>query len=240
MYKQKFALVVMFTDKQRLPSNGGQHKNSRMKLDTIRREYRYAELTKKSVADSPLKQFKNWLNDAQRANVNDFSAMSLITAAKNGFPQSRIVLLKDISSGGFTFFTNYDSMKGKAIAMNNKVGLHFFWPELERQVRIDGVAEKTSREVSVAYFNSRPLESQIAACASAQSSALTSRNKLEEQFKSLQNALDGEHPECPENWGGYLVRPVRIEFWQGRENRLHDRIVFELVENDWKIKRLAP
>jgi pyridoxamine 5'-phosphate oxidase len=211
-----------------------------MKLDSIRREYRFAALTKQSVAASPIDQFKEWLNDAQRANVNDFSAMSLITAQAGGFPQSRIVLLKDISVDGFTFFTNYDSQKGKAIEKNSKVGIHFFWPELERQVRIDGIAEKVSREASVQYFKSRPLESQIAACASAQSATLTSRSKLEEQYKSLQNALQGEQPECPENWGGYLVRPVKIEFWQGRESRLHDRIVHELIENEWKIKRLSP
>nr|WP_319570909.1 pyridoxamine 5'-phosphate oxidase [uncultured Draconibacterium sp.] len=211
-----------------------------MKLDTERREYRFAALTQKSVATSPIEQFNEWINDAQHANVNDFSAMNLITATADGFPQSRIVLLKDISVDGFTFFTNYDSQKGKAIEKNNKVGLHFFWSELERQVRIDGVAEKTSREASVQYFKSRPLESQIAACVSAQSSILTSRSNLEEQFKSLQNTLQGEHPECPANWGGYLVRPVKIEFWQGRESRLHDRIVYELIENEWKIKRLSP
>lgn len=211
-----------------------------MKLDTIRREYRYAALTKQSVATSAIDQFKNWLNDAQLANVNDFSAMNLITAEAGGFPQSRIVLLKDISINGFTFFTNYDSQKGKAIEKNNKVGLHFFWPELERQVRIEGIAEKTSRETSILYFKSRPVDSQIAACASAQSSTLTSRSVLEEQFRSLQNALHGEHPECPDNWGGYLVRPVKMEFWQGRESRLHDRIVYELVENGWRIKRLSP
>ncbi|WP_372650916.1 pyridoxamine 5'-phosphate oxidase [Draconibacterium sp.] len=211
-----------------------------MKLDSIRREYRFAALTKQSVAASPIDQFKEWLNDAQRANVNDFSAMNLVTSETGAFPQSRIVLLKDISVNGFTFFTNYDSQKGKSIEKNNKVGLHFFWPELERQVRIDGVAEKTSRKISVQYFKSRPLESQIAACASAQSATLTSRSKLEEQYRSLQNALQGDHPECPENWGGYLVRPVKMEFWQGRESRLHDRIVYELVENEWKIKRLSP
>ena len=231
--------VVMLTD-YAPPTPNDSKQRKIMKLDTVRREYRFAALTKKSVATSPIEQFKEWINDAQHANVNDFSAMNLITATADGFPQSRIVLLKDISVDGFTFFTNYDSQKGKAIEKNNKVGLHFFWSELERQVRIDGVAEKTSREASVQYFKSRPLESQIAACASAQSSILTSRSNLEEQFKSLQNALQGEHPECPENWGGYLIRPVKIEFWQGRESRLHDRIVYELIENEWKIKRLSP
>lgn len=211
-----------------------------MKLDTIRREYAYAALTKRSVAASPIEQFKNWLHDAQHANVNDFSAMSLITSETNGFPQSRIVLLKDISTEGFTFFTNYNSQKGKTIEKNNKVGLHFFWPEQERQVRIDGIAEKTSRQVSEQYFNSRPLESQIAAYASDQSAILQSRSELENRFKSLSDRFKNEQPECPKNWGGYVVRPMRIEFWQGRESRLHDRIVYELVENEWKIKRLAP
>ena len=239
MCKQNIVFVVMLTD-YAPPTQNDSKQRKIMKLDTVRREYRFAALTQKSVATSPIEQFKEWLNDAQHANVNDFSAMSLITATADGFPQSRIVLLKDISVDGFTFFTNYDSQKGKAIEKNNKVGLHFFWSELERQVRIDGVAEKTSREASVQYFKSRPLESQIAACASAQSSILTSRSNLEEQFKSLQNALQGKHPECPENWGGYLIRPVKIEFWQGRESRLHDRIVYELIENEWKIKRLSP
>ncbi len=239
MCKQNIVFVVMLTD-YAPPTPNDSKQRKIMKLDTERREYRFAALTQKSVATSPIEQFNEWINDAQHANVNDFSAMNLITATADGFPQSRIVLLKDISVDGFTFFTNYDSQKGKAIEKNNKVGLHFFWSELERQVRIDGVAEKTSREASVQYFKSRPLESQIAACVSAQSSILTSRSNLEEQFKSLQNTLQGEHPECPANWGGYLVRPVKIEFWQGRESRLHDRIVYELIENEWKIKRLSP
>lgn len=211
-----------------------------MKLDAIRREYRYAALTKKHVAPSPTQQFKDWLKEAENAAVNDFSAMSLITSANDSFPQSRIVLLKDISTEGFTFFTNYNSNKGKAIAQNNKVGLHFFWSELERQIRIDGIAEKTSREVSENYFRSRPLDSQIAACASNQSEELLSRKQLEDRFNQLKDGLNGSSPECPEDWGGFLVRPVRIEFWQGRENRMHDRIVYHLINDTWQIKRLSP
>lgn len=211
-----------------------------MKLDVIRREYRYAALTKQDVNQSPIDQFRTWLDEAKNAAVNDFSAMSLITYDSGSFPQSRIVLLKDINSEGFTFFTNYNSNKGKSISRNNKVGLHFFWPELERQVRIDGIAEKTSREISVNYFRSRPLDSQIAACASHQSEELNSRKELEESFHLLKHELNGANPECPEDWGGYLIRPKRIEFWQGRENRMHDRLVYELIENTWKIKRLSP
>lgn len=211
-----------------------------IKLDTIRREYRFAALTRENVAETPIAQFKQWIKDAQHANVNDFSAMSIITSEADGFPQSRIVLLKDISAEGFTFFTNYESQKGQAIKRNNKVGLHFFWPELERQIRIDGIAEKTSREVSEQYFYSRPLESQIAACVSAQSAPLKSRSELEEKYRSLKNALGNKRPTCPEDWGGYLVRPVKVEFWQGRESRLHDRIVYQLLNDEWKIERLFP
>lgn len=211
-----------------------------MKLDSIRREYRYAALTRENVVATPISQFKKWIKEAQHANVNDFSAMSIITSEADGFPQSRIVLLKAVSASGFTFFTNYDSGKGTAIKKNNKVGLHFFWPELERQIRIDGIAQKTSRQESVQYFNSRPLESQIAACVSAQSTTLKSRSELEEKYKLLKESLDGKFPECPQNWGGYLVKPVKIEFWQGRENRLHDRIVYQLVNSEWQIERLSP
>ncbi|HYQ56670.1 MAG TPA: pyridoxal 5'-phosphate synthase, partial [Draconibacterium sp.] len=158
-----------------------------MKLDSIRREYLSAELTQKDVAATPIKQFKTWLDNAKKSNVKDFSAMSLITCIPGEYPQSRIVLLKDIGTYGLTFYTNYNSHKGQAINLNNKVGLHFFWPELERQVRVDGIAEKTSRQASEAYFNSRPLESQIAAFVSHQSEELQSRYQLEESYRKLKD-----------------------------------------------------
>ncbi len=166
--------------------------------------------------------------------------MSIVTNGADGFPDSRIVLLKSYNNEGFVFFTNYNSQKGQAIAENPKVSLHFFWPELERQVRISGIAEKTSIEESEAYFHSRPFESQVAAAVSDQSAEVPSRVYLEEKFDALKKELNGTNPERPKNWGGYLVRPVKFEFWQGRENRLHDRIVYELKDEDWIIKRLAP
>ncbi|WP_347838129.1 pyridoxamine 5'-phosphate oxidase [uncultured Draconibacterium sp.] len=211
-----------------------------MELNKIRREYRYSALTRRNATAHPADQFRIWLNEARQANVNDFSAMNLITCSPGEFPQSRIVLLKDYNKNGFTFFSNYTSAKAKAMELNNKVGLHFFWPELERQIRIEGLAEKTPRQVSEDYFKSRPLDSQIAACASNQSSEIDSRETLEKQYQKVKDLLAGQTPECPENWGGYFVRPVRIEFWQGRENRLHDRLVYEHNENGWKIKRLSP
>ena len=180
------------------------------------------------------------MKEALESNQNDATSMALITNGVDGYPQSRIVLLKSYNNEGFVFFTNYNSQKGQAIAHDRKVGLHFFWPELERQIRISGHAEKTSYEASESYFHSRPFESQVAAAVSDQSTEVPSRTYLEAKFDALKKELNGTNPECPTHWGGYLVRPVKFEFWQGRENRLHDRIVYELKNEDWIIKRLAP
>ena len=166
--------------------------------------------------------------------------MSIVTNGADGFPESRLVLLKGYNVDGFVFFTNYNSQKGQAIAQNPKVSLHFFWPELEQTMRIAGIAEKTSFEESETYFHARPFESQVAAAVSDQSAEVPSRAYLEEKFEAVKKELKGSNPEYPKNWGGYLVRPVKFEFWQGRENRLHDRIVYELKNDDWIIKRLAP
>lgn len=209
-----------------------------MKLHSIRTEYKFAELTESSIEKNPIKQFKLWLNDALNAKVNEPTAMSVATIGTNGFPDSRIVLLKDFDENGFTFFTNYNSNKGNSITKNPAVGLHFFWPELERQIRISGFAEKTSGEVSDQYFHSRPVLSQIAAVVSNQSSKVSSREKIQNLFD-----IEKEKSETiirPENWGGYIITPVKFEFWQGRESRLHDRILFEKLEADWVISRLAP
>jgi pyridoxamine 5'-phosphate oxidase len=211
-----------------------------MQLDHIRRDYRKAELDESTIDKNPFKQFKTWINEAITLNIADVTAMSLISIGRDGFPQSRIVLLKDFSENGFTFFTNYNSQKGKAIDFNPKVGLHFFWADLERQIRITGTASKTSEEVSKGYFHSRPHKSQVAAVLSDQSSVIPSRYSLENNFNKLITELKGSHPTYPKNWGGYLVKPIKFEFWQGRESRLHDRIVFEKSEKDWQIKRLAP
>ncbi len=215
-------------------------KDFNMKLDTIREEYKYAALNEANMPKDPLKKFDQWMNEALAAKVNYPTAMSVSTIGNNGFPQSRIVLLKDFHEKGFVFFTNYNSMKGNAINTNPAVSLLFFWPALERQVRITGFAEKTSDEISDHYFQSRPLLSQAAAILSDQSKKVSSREKLEEQFNKLTKNLPDKYFDRPENWGGFLVNPVKIEFWQGRENRLHDRILYEKVDGKWQISRLAP
>jgi pyridoxamine 5'-phosphate oxidase len=211
-----------------------------MKLDSIRREYEFAVLNKSSINKNPIQQFGNWLIEALNLKVNEASAMSVITIDSNGFPQSRIVLLKDYNESGFTFFTNYSSEKGKSVDENSKVGLHFFWPELDRQIRITGFAEKTSETISESYFHSRPITSQIAANISNQSEEIPNREFLENRFFDLQNKLQGEIPKRPKTWGGYIVEPIKFEFWQGRENRLHDRILYEKKDGSWIITRLAP
>jgi pyridoxamine 5'-phosphate oxidase len=211
-----------------------------MKLHSIRTEYKFAELTETSIDKDPLKQFERWLNDAFTAKVNEPTAMSVATFGADGFPDSRIVLLKEFGESGFTFFTNYNSNKGNSIINNPAVGLHFFWPELERQIRISGFAEKTSDEISDGYFCSRPISSQIAAVASNQSSKIPSREFLQNRFETVKEETAGELMKRPENWGGFLVLPVKFEFWQGRESRLHDRILYEKVDDNWVISRLAP
>ncbi len=211
-----------------------------MNIDIIRREYKYADLSKISVHENPLKQFEKWLNEALNSNVKEPTAMSVVSIGKEGFPDSRIVLLKFLNDEGFTFFTNYKSEKAKSIENNPAVGLHFFWSELERQVRISGFAEKVAPEISDNYFKSRPEASKIAAWASDQSKEIASRTELENQFKKYKHIFSEKQINRPDFWGGYCVKPVRMEFWQGRENRLHDRILYEKHDDKWIIKRLAP
>ncbi len=211
-----------------------------MKLDSVRREYTFSELTKNNINQNPIKQFEVWLQDALHAELKEATAMALNTIGTDGFPQSRIVLLKSFDENGFVFFTNYNSAKGQAIAKNEAVGLHFFWPELERQIRISGIAKKTSAKVSDDYFHSRPLTSQIGAIISDQSTEIPSREYMETRFEKISSKLNNQSPDRPDWWGGYLVKPVKIEFWQGRSNRLHDRIQYEKQGEEWLIKRLAP
>jgi pyridoxamine 5'-phosphate oxidase len=211
-----------------------------MKLDSIRTEYKYAELSENSIEKNPLKQFEHWLNDALNAKVNEPTAMSVATFGVDGFPDSRIVLLKDFGENGLTFFTSYTSNKGNSIAKNPAVGLHFFWPELERQIRISGFAEKTTDEISDRYFYSRPVLSQIAAVVSNQSRKIHSRELLQNRFETVKEETANKIIKRPENWGGFLVTPVKFEFWQGRESRLHDRILYEKEKGSWVISRLAP
>jgi len=206
----------------------------------IRTDYKLKSLSESDVSNNPFKQFGIWWNEAIQANLEEVNAMTLSTASKEGRPSSRIMLLKGYDEKGFVFFTNYESNKGKNIADNPYVSLLFFWKELERQVRIEGTIEKLETEYSDEYFYSRPVGSRIGAWASKQSSVIESRTKLEADFKEFANQFDGIDVPRPDHWGGYRVVPNKIEFWQGRSNRLHDRIVYELDNAAWRIKRLSP
>lgn len=210
-------------------------------LAQIRKEYRLHTLDEKSINASPFKQFETWFNEALTANVLEANAMTLATVSANNRPSARIVLLKGFTDQGFTFYTNYQSSKGKDLIENPYCSLSFFWPELERQVRIEGVSERVSAAESDAYFNSRPRESRLGAWTSPQSSVIASRQILEERYKTIEKQYAGQDViKRPTQWGGYLVKPFLIEFWQGRPSRLHDRIQYTLVDGNWKVSRLAP
>lgn len=210
-------------------------------LAQIRREYSQHSLDEKSISSNPFIQFENWFNEAIASQLLEVNAMNLATVSENGRPSSRIVLLKGFSENGFSFYTNYQSNKGKELNGNPFCALSFFWPELERQIRIEGVAEKVSAEDSERYFISRPKESQIGAWASPQSSVIASREIIVQRFKAIEKKFEGQDTlPKPKQWGGFLVKPFLIEFWQGRPNRLHDRLQYTLVEEAWKIVRLAP
>jgi len=210
-------------------------------LHNYRRSYEKGSLSKKTVDVNPMQQFRTWFFEAKEADeVNEVNAMTLTTISLDGFPKGRVVLLKQYDEYGFYFFTNYHSEKGKAIAANPKVSLSFFWPALERQVIIKGTATKTLDTFSNNYFNSRPKGSQLGALVSSQSKVVKSRAELDWRLKKLEEEYKDKTVERPEFWGGYLVSPISIEFWQGRPNRLHDRILYTLEDLDWKIVRLEP
>ena len=206
----------------------------------MRKDYRLGRLVEENMNPSPLKQFTIWLNQALEKEIKEATAMTLATVDQTGCPSVRMVLLKGFSEKGFVFFTNYDSLKGEDIAHNHNVALLFFWSSLERQVRIEGQAEKISANESDIYFLSRPLESQIAAYVSPQSKVIPNRAYLEEKYSAYEKLLSFEQIKRPDNWGGYRVIPNRIEFWQGRPARLHDRIRYSLINEEWIIERLAP
>jgi pyridoxamine 5'-phosphate oxidase len=204
------------------------------------RNSRVQALSEKTISTDPYDQFNSWFQAALDAKIPKPEAMTLATASADGTLSARIVLLKDVDSKGFSFYTNYESTKGKHLAENPRAALVFFWPVLERQVRIEGVVEKLSREESKEYFQSRPRNSRIGAWASRQSNPIDSRLVLDEQFQAYSRQFRNEEVPLPEDWGGYRVIPNRIEFWQSRQNRLHDRISYVREDSSWKIIRLSP
>lgn len=207
----------------------------------LRVDYRKTSLLEEQVDPDPMRQFVSWLNEAIAAKVNEPNAMTLATCTRAGQPSARIVLLKGLDAGAFVFFTNYQSRKGQEITDNPLAALLFFWPELERQVRVEGAIERTTDAESDAYFSSRPPDARIGSAASPQSEVIASRRVLEDlQSALLQKYPDGHVPR-PSHWGGYRVRPTRLEFWQGGAGRLHDRIEYlRGGDAQWSIRRLAP
>ncbi|MBB6681110.1 pyridoxamine 5'-phosphate oxidase [Aequorivita sp. 609] len=211
------------------------------KLHDYRKSYEKGELSENSVDENPMQQFRKWFYEVQNSGgVDEVNAMTVNTIGTDGFPKGRVVLLKKYDEYGFYFYTNYESEKGRAIANNNKVSLSFFWPNMERQIIIKGTAEKTSEADSTNYFHSRPKGSQLGAVVSHQSEVVESREVLEKNLAELEKKYETEEVPKPDNWGGVLVKPISIEFWQGRPNRLHDRIRYRLKDKDWVIERLAP
>jgi pyridoxamine 5'-phosphate oxidase len=210
-------------------------------LADLRQEYTKASLDVNDVLKDPMLQFEKWFQEALQAKVMEPNAMNLSTVNSEGRPTARIVLLKSSENQQFTFFTNYQSLKGRELEENPACALTFFWPELERQVRIEGTAERVSPEVSQAYFQSRPRSSQIGAWSSPQSSIIDNRKILEERVKQIEQKFSGKDVlPRPNQWGGYAVSPSLIEFWQGRASRLHDRLQFTKENGVWKVFRLAP
>ena len=195
----------------------------------------------KIIDKNPYDVFLKWIKEAINSNlIEEPNAMNVSTIEDDGYPRSRIVLLKDLSNNGLTFFTNYNSNKGKSINKNNKVCVSFFWPPLERQVIIKGKAKRISNDLSKKYFYSRPRESQIAALISPQSKIIPNRNFLNKSINSVDEKYKGKKIPMPDHWGGFIIKPFEIEFWQGRPDRLHDRILFKLFNGLWKSNRLAP
>lgn len=210
-------------------------------LADIRKEYILHSLSEKDVAGNPFGQFAKWWQEAETAGIIEVNAMTLATASADGVPSARIVLLKGYDERGFVFFSNYESYKGKDLLENPRACLVFFWKELERQVRITGIVERVTAEESDAYYDSRPEGSRIGAWVSPQSQVIEGREWLEENEAKYKSLFANKEIKRPEHWGGYRVKPVKIEFWQGRASRLHDRIQYSLQDNgQWQIERLAP
>lgn len=214
-----------------------QHKTP---IKNLRREYKLNKLSEETVQKTPVKQFEIWFDDVVKFDLYQQNAMILATSDKKRKSTARVVLLKGLNNFGFKFFTNYHSNKGKDLSQNSEASLLFYWAELERQVRVEGKIRKLSRIESENYFDTRPLESRIAAWASDQSEIIPDRNYLETRYKNFEEKFSGKKIPLPPNWGGYILVPIYFEFWQGRENRLHDRICYKKQKGKWKIIRLAP
>ena len=211
-------------------------------LSNYRKSYEKGELLLENVPENPIELFRNWFIEVDtHFSIDETNAMTISTIGLDGFPKSRVVLLKKYTEQGFIFYTNYNSEKGKAIAHNPNVCLSFFWHSAERQIIIKGKAEQIAENLSDGYFESRPRGSQLGAITSNQSEVIESRTLLEQNLKNLEDAYQNKTIERPKHWGGLIVKPVELEFWQGRPNRLHDRIRYKLQEDfNWKIERLAP
>ncbi|ESU25284.1 pyridoxamine 5'-phosphate oxidase [Flavobacterium limnosediminis JC2902] len=211
-------------------------------LSNYRKSYEKSELLETTIPEDPMNLFHRWFYESEDlGGIEEVNAMTVSTIGLDGFPKARVVLLKKFNEEGFIFYTNYNSEKGKALEQNPNVCLSFFWNSMERQVIIKGVAEKTPENVSDNYFDSRPDGSKLGAIVSAQSDVIPSRDFLENNLKELEKEYQNKEILRPKHWGGYLVRPISVEFWQGRPNRLHDRIRYQLLEDyNWKIERLSP
>ena len=210
-------------------------------LHDKRKIYEKSQLIESEIKENPIEQFRDWFLDASsNPTVSEANAMAISTLEDDGCPRTRMVLLKEYTYEGFIFYTNYDSRKGKSIEKTHKACLHFFWPGLERQIIIKADLEKIAENLSDGYFHSRPKGSQLGAAVSPQSEVIPNREFLEIKLKQLEEKFGNSEVPRPENWGGYIAKPYEIEFWQGRPNRLHDRIIYSLKDLDWEISRLAP
>ena len=206
----------------------------------LRHDFSQQKLSRKDAAALPHLQFEKWFAEAVEAEVLEVNAMTVATVGPEGFPATRIVLLREFDATGYAFYTNYNSWKGSEMAHSNKVEMHFFWPEIERQIRIRGTVTRCSAEKSDAYFASRPRGSQIGAWASEQSATIEGRHTIEDAVKHYTEKFEGKDVPRPPHWGGYIVTPLRYVFWQGRDSRLHDRICYTPTDSGWEMNRLAP